>query len=54
MESSSNIIQDKISLQQDFINNPQNNNSTNNEEITTDGPDSDTIKMFVGQIPKVF
>ncbi|CAK5030040.1 unnamed protein product [Meloidogyne enterolobii] len=39
MESSSNIIQD-------FINIPQNNNSTNNEETTTDVPDSDTIKMF--------
>ncbi|CAK5084096.1 unnamed protein product [Meloidogyne enterolobii] len=46
MESSSNIIQDKIS----YI--PQNNNSPNNEETTTDSPDSDTIKMFVGQIPK--
>ena len=51
MESSSNIIQD---LQQNFINISQNNNSTNNEETATDGPDSDTIKMFVGQIPKVF
>uniref|UniRef100_A0A914N6T1 RRM domain-containing protein n=1 Tax=Meloidogyne incognita TaxID=6306 RepID=A0A914N6T1_MELIC len=49
MESSSNIIQD---LQQNFINISQNNNSTNNEETATDGPDSDTIKMFVGQIPK--
>uniref|UniRef100_A0A1I8BBS4 RRM domain-containing protein n=1 Tax=Meloidogyne hapla TaxID=6305 RepID=A0A1I8BBS4_MELHA len=52
MESSSNIIENKISLQQGFINTSQDNNSTNNEETTTDFPDSDTIKMFVGQIPK--
>lgn len=29
------------------------NDSKNNEDSATNEPDSDTIKMFVGQIPKV-
>jgi hypothetical protein len=28
-------------------------NSKKNEDLSTDAPDFDTIKMFVGQIPKV-